>query len=414
MKHRVHSKTKEFLPGLISGAADNDPSGISTFSVAGIRFGYQQLWIPIIATPMLISVQAMSARLGDLKRQGLMSIIRSHYPPWVGILAGSIIVVTSIATLGADLSAIAEAAAVFIPVPYYLLAIIAALSAWYIMVFRSYRIVEKYLSLLTVVFVCYVIAAFLAKPDWLAVLGSALIPSVTFSKDYFIMALGLMGTTITPPLFFWQSKQEIEEKIPPSELKREAKHEDMHVAPGFILSNLITFFVMVSTATVFHRRGIIQIESATQAAIALEPLAGSGSMILFAVGIIGAGLLAVPVFAASAAYTVSEMFGWKDSLSDPVRKAKAFYAVLTAVIIMGFIFSVSGIRPLHALLYSQVLNGMLAPFLIFILLKLCNDSNVVGNLKNRFFDNFFGALTLVVMAVSTAVLIYFLVAGRAM
>lgn len=391
-----------WLPGIISGGADNDPSGIATYSISGARFGYSQLWLMILATPMLVAVQAMCARLGSVKKQGLMSIIKSHYHPLLAFISLIVLVMTNVLTLGANLSAVAASLGLISNTDFFWWVVPSGVFLWFLIVFQNYRVIERYLFLLSFVFISYVIAAILAKPDWRQIVDSIILPQITWSPGYFMAALGLLGTTITPFLFFWQSKQELEEKNSQHDLGIRARNEDGSLAPGFVYSNVISLFIMISTGTVLHARGITDISSAVDAAVALEPFAGPWAKYLFAGGIIGSGMLAVPVLAASTAYVVSEALGWRDSLSDRVGKARGFYGIITLALILGVGFALSGIEPIQALFYSQVLNGILAPVLIILILLLCNNRKIMGKFVNGRFDNFFGWLTVIVMLSASA------------
>ena len=400
---------KRWLPGIISGGADNDPAGIATYSVSGAQFGYQQLWLLLLSTPMLIAVQAMCARLGDVKQKGLMSIIKEHYAPIVAISASAILIITNTATLGADLAAMADSIGLVTKTSFLWWVIPVSVVMWYIIVFQNYRVIEKYFFFLSFVFLAYIISGVLAKPDWGSILWAIIRPNIIFTRAYFLTALGLLGTTITPFLFFWQAKQEVEERKSKQELIVEAKREDMKVTPGFVYSNIISFFIIISTAAVLHDHGIVAIGTAGDAARALEPLVGSFSTYLFAIGIIGSGLMAIPILAASTAYVVAESFGWRDSLSDKVNQAKGFYTVLTASLLVGVGIAISGINPIQALLYSQVLNGILGPLLVVLILFICNDKKIMGNYVNRWFDNLFGWLSVVVMTLGSAGLFWQLI-----
>ncbi|MFC1646929.1 NRAMP family divalent metal transporter [Patescibacteria group bacterium] len=397
MKVKFKKVFRKLLPGIISGGADNDPAGISTYSIAGAQFGYQQLWLLVLSTPMLIAVQAMCARLGDVKRKGLMLIIREHFHPYIAISSAIILIVTNIATIGADFAGVADVIGLVSDTPYIYWILPVTISVWYIVVFKSYRVIEKYLAMLSFVFVAYIFSAFLAKPDWGKVFISLLVPKFPLTINYFIAALGLLGTTITPFLFFWQTRQEIEEHNSPKELLLKARHVDRNLAPGLIFSSVISFFIIVSTAAVFNSNGIFDINSAADAAKSLEPFAGPMAKYLFSIGIIGAGLLAIPVLAVSTAYVVSETFGWHEGLDQKFARAKGFYLTITASLIVGMIIVATGVDPMKALLYSQVLSGMLAPFLIIIILLLSNSRKIMGENKNSKFDNIFGWMTVLVM-----------------
>ncbi|MBI4029174.1 MAG: Nramp family divalent metal transporter [Candidatus Blackburnbacteria bacterium] len=400
---------RRWVPSIISGASDNDPAAIGTYAISGAQFGFGQLWLVFFATPMLIAVQAMCARLGDVTRKGIMTIVKEHYTPVVAIIFSTILVTSNIATIGADLAGMADAMGLVTNTAFIWWVIPISLFMWYIVVFQNYRILEKYLFFLTFIFLAYIVSAVLAKPNWLDVWRHLVLPSFLPSPAYFEIAVALLGSTITPYVFFWQAKQGIEEHKSSRELTSEAKKEDATVAPGFIYANIISLFIMISTAAVLHGKDGSVIVSAAQAARAFEPLAGPLAKYLFAIGIIGAGLLAVPVIAASTAYVVAETFGWKESLSDKVNKAKGFYTVLTASILVGIGIAISGIDPMQALLYSQVLTGILTPFLIALILFMCNDKKIMGSYVNRWFDNLFGWTTVVVMILASVGLFWQLV-----
>ncbi len=403
---RIRKFIRTHVHGIISGGADNDPAGISTYAISGARFGYQQLWLLVLSTPMLIAVQAMCARLGDVKRKGLMVIFREHYHPVIAISAMIILLITNIATLSADLLGVADSFELISGISRYIWIIPIAFGIWYVEVFKSFKVIEKYLFLLTFVFLGYIITAFLSKPDWVSVLRFTILPDISVSPGYFVAALGLLGTTITPFLFFWQSRQDLEEHLPAKELENDIRHEDTVLAPGFIWSNIISFFIIVSTSAVLHANGRFDIKSAAEAARVLEPFAGSYAKILFALGIIGSGILAIPVLAASTAYAVAETFHWHESLSDKPSKAKGFYAVVSLSIVAGLLIILSGVDPIQSLFYSQVLNGILAPVLIILILLLASDRKIMGKFVNRGFDTIFGWLTVFVMIFGTCGLVW--------
>lgn len=395
---RLRRVFKRLMPSIIAGGADNDPAGIATYSISGAQFGYSQLWLMILSTPMLIAVQAMCARLGDVKRKGLMTIIKEHYAPVFVYASAAILIVTNTTTLGADLAGVAEAVGMVTKTRYVWWVVPIATVLWAIVVFESFRFIERYLLLISAVYLTYIASGFLSRPDWAEVIRAILRPQIEFTFGYLLAGVGLLGTTITPFLFFWQAKQGTEENNSKRELATEAKGEDQMLAPGFIYSNLISLFIMIASAQALYGKGSAAIFTSTDAARALEPLAGSWATIIFSIGIIGAGLLAVPVLAASTAYAVAETFGWRESLSDKPDKAKGFYVVLTAALVAGVGIALSGVAPMKALLYSQVLNGMLGPILVALILLMCNNKEIMGKLVNRWFDNLFGWLAVLVLS----------------
>ncbi|MEK7141622.1 MAG: divalent metal cation transporter [Patescibacteria group bacterium] len=393
---------KRLIPSIIAGGADNDPAGIATYSISGAQYGYHQLWLLVLSTPMLIAVQAMCARLGDVKRKGLMLIIREHYCPAVAYVVVGTLIVANLTTLGADLAGVSEVIGMITRTSYVWWVVPIAVLIWAIVVFKSFRLIERYLLLLSFVYLAYVVSGFLSRPVWTDVLKAIIWPHIEFSMGYLLAGVGLLGTTITPFLFFWQSKQGAEEKNSKKEMMAVAKQEDRFIAPGFIYSNIISFFIMIASAQALAGKNGAVFITAADAARALEPLAGSGATLLFSVGIIGAGLLAVPVLAVSTAYAVAEVFGWRESLSDRPNKAKGFYFVITAAIVVGVGIAVSGVAPMKALLYSQVLGGMLGPLLVTLILFMCNDKKIMGTMVNRWFDNLFGWITVIVLSLGSA------------
>lgn len=399
-------RIRRWTAGIIAGGADNDPAGIATYSLSGAQFGYSQLWLLVLSTPMLIAVQAMCARLGDVKRKGLMLIIKEHYAPVVAYASAAILIISNTATLGADLAGMAEALGLVTRVSYTWWIVPISVIVWYVVLFENFKRIERYLLVLTLVFFSYIIAGILARPDWGGIVVSIVHPRMTFSLVFFLAAMGLMGTTITPFLFFWQAKQGAEEHRSSRELTHDAKREDRLIAPGFIYSNIISFFIIIASASALHGKGGLGIITAADAARALEPFAGPFATYLFAIGIIGAGFLAVPVLGVSTAYAVAETFGWREGLSLKPASARGFYTVLTGAMVVGVAIAVSGIQPMKALLYSQVLGGVLAPILVSLILIMCNDKKIMGTYVNRWFDNLFGWVTVVVLFLGSAGLLW--------
>jgi NRAMP (natural resistance-associated macrophage protein)-like metal ion transporter len=391
---KIFSRT---IPGLITGGADNDPAGISTYSIAGARFGYSLNWLMVLATPMLIAVQAMCARLGDVKRKGLTLIIKEHYHPAIAFFSTFILIISNIFTLGADVAGMSAAVALITKTHYWLWIIPLSILIWYIVLFKNFKTIEKYLFWLVFVFTSYIFAGILSRPNWSEVFRETFIPDIKLNLNFFMVAIGCLGTTITPHLFFWQTKEEIEEKKPATETLQEAKKEDIIVAPGFIFSQIITLFIMISTGTVLYSHGITDINSAHDAAMALEPFAGGFAQILFAVGIIGSGLMAVPVLASTTAFALAETFNLRDGLSDKIHRAKGFYTTITLALLVGAALAFLDVNPIKALFYSQILAGMLGPFLLILIILLCNNQKILGDYVNGWFDNLFGWLAVVVM-----------------
>lgn len=402
---KISREFKRSVPGIITGAADNDPAGIATYSISGASFGFGQLWLMVLATPMLIAIQSMCARIGNVQRKGLSVILREHFSPVVAWLATLVLLVSNIFTIGADIVAMSAAFELItrIDLKFWILPI--TLLVWYLVLFKNYKVLSKFLLVMVLFFLAYIAAAFLAHPDWALVFKNLIWPiGAKFTRDYFIAAVAIMGTTITPYLFFWQVKEELEEHKTVQQGLREAAREDRINAPGFIFSQVITLFIIIATGATLHQQGI-SIASAADAARALAPVAGQGASILFALGIIGAGLLALPVLSASTAYVVAETAGWKhDSLSNKIHMAKGFYAVITLSLLAGVGVYIAGINPIKALYLSQVLAGSLAPFLLILIMIIANKRQVMADFLNGWFDNIFGSLAILVMLTATVLM----------
>ncbi|HWE50279.1 MAG TPA: Nramp family divalent metal transporter [Bryobacteraceae bacterium] len=396
---------KDLGPGLITGAADDDPSGISTYSVAGASLGLGPLWTALFSFPLMTAVQLMCARLGMVTGRGLAANIRHRFPRWVMWTSCSILLIANIFNIGADIGGMSEAMEMVTHVPAAVWSPVFALALVILVVFASYRLVAKIFKWLTLVLFAYVITAFLTHPDWTHVLRATLIPNFQWSREYFAVLTGILGTTISPYLFFWQASQEVEEERAlgrgPEQRKgatdEEIRKSTRDTMAGMFFSNLVMFFIVLTTATTLHAHGLTKIETARQAAEALRPLAGDGAYLLFTLGIVGTGMLAVPVLAGSCAYAVAESARWGASLDRPLRVAPKFYAVLTAAVGLGMFFDFAGFNPVRMLFWSAVLNGILAPPLIVLVLLLTSDPQVMGERANPFVLKALGWLCAVLM-----------------
>ena len=397
-------------PGLITGAADDDPSGISTYSVTGAAFGYAPLWTAIFSFPLMTAVQMMCARLGMVTGQGLAGVIRSRYSKWVLWGACALLVAANTVNIGADLGGMAKVTEMVTGVnsvywtPVYAGGIAAFLIWW------SYSSVARIFKWLTLVLFAYIGAAFLAKPDWSAVLHSTLIPHIEMSGKYWATLVGIFGTTISPYLFFWQASQEVEEerkeglvtikqrKGATDAALRQSRND---VMTGMFFSNLIMYFIILTTAATLHAHGKTTIATAQDAAEALRPLAGRGAYWLFSLGLIGAGMLGVPVLAGSSAYAVAEASAWRGSLADRPRIGRKFYAVIAVGLALGLALDYTGFDAVSMLFWSAVLNGVLAPPLIVIVLLLTGSRAVMGARSNPLWLSVLGWITVVVMTAAS-------------
>jgi len=397
-------------PGLITGAADDDPSGISTYSVTGAAFGYASLWTALFSFPLMTAVQMMCARLGMQTGQGLAGVIRSRYSKWVLWGACALLVIANTVNIGADLGGMGKVTEMVTGInslywtPVYAV-VIASFLIW-----STYDSVARIFKWLTLVLFAYVGAAFLAKPDWTAVLRSTFIPHFEMSSTYWATLVGIFGTTISPYLFFWQASEEVEEERKEGlvSLKQRQGTTDAalrqsrnDVVTGMFFSNLIMYFIILTTAATLHAHGKTTIATAQDAAEALRPLAGNGAYWLFSVGLIGAGMLGVPVLAGSSAYAVAEAARWRGSLADRPRRSRNFYVVIAAGLALGLALDYAGFNAVSMLFWSAVLNGVLAPPLIVIVLLLTNSREIMVMRSNPRWLSVLGWITVVVMTAAT-------------
>ena len=403
LKNKKKKSLVKFFHGIITGAADNDPAGITTYSVVGATTGLTQLFLVPLSTLFLVVIQSICARIGDVKKKGLALIIQERFGSKIAFLAMIFLILANLTTMGADFAAIGTAFAIIFPkINVVFILPLMSLLVWYVVVFKSYQVLTKFLLLLALIFVSYIVSGILAKPDWSLVLKNTFVPQIVFSsKFYWLAMVGFLGTTITPYLFFWQVSEEIEDKPSIKDAKSEVKQN----APGLIFSNLIAYFIIICTATVLFAKNI-KITSAHEAALALKPFLGGNASLLFALGIIGAGLLALPVLASSTAYAVAETFKWKEGLTKKPSKARGFYTVLSSTFFIALAISLLKINPVKILFYSQVFNGMLAPFLLVLIMIIAGSKKIMGDYRNGFWANFFGwAATLIMFLAALAVFI---------
>ncbi|MBI2984363.1 MAG: divalent metal cation transporter [Candidatus Kerfeldbacteria bacterium] len=399
-------------PGVITGASDDDPSGIITYSQAGAQFGYGLLWLAVFTTPLMMAVQEMSGRLGLVTGRGLAYLLRRHVAPAVALIISLLVLVVNTLNVGADLGAMAEVTTLLWPGPasWNLLgfaAIILGLEIW-----LTYRRYVNILKWLTLSLLTYVAAALAVTTDWTAIFQQALIPHWPPVTAWGLI-VAVLGTTLSPYLFFWQASEEVEEE---REEQRRA-HRTVPITPprlsamrrdtvwGMVFSNVVMFFIIVTAAGTLHQAGLTTLESARQAAEALRPVAGPLTFTLFALGIIGTGLLAVPILAGSAAYAVAEVFGWPEGLSKHVRQAPAFYLVIVVAIVFGLVANAVGLSPVRLLLLTAVMNGLLAPVILFFLLRLADRPSVVGEHRSPRWVQVGGWSAFAVLVIAAIVLI---------
>ncbi|MFY9607113.1 MAG: Nramp family divalent metal transporter [Blastocatellia bacterium] len=413
---RVRDFFAELGPGLITGAADDDPSGIATYSVAGAAFGFTQLWTVFVAFPLMIAVQLMCARLGLVAGEGLAAAIRRRYPRWVLWGACALLAVSNIVNIGADLGGMAAAmemmtgASAFFWLPVFA-ALIVALLVW-----SSYRHIARVFKWLTLVLFAYVAAAILAEPRWNEVLSATFFPRIELSSNYLATFVAILGTTISPYLFFWQTAQEVEEERAHGrrsvKARRGATDEELRAArtdvvTGMVFAGVVMYFIIVATGATLFESGHRDIQTARDAAEALRPVAGNEAYLLFTVGLLGTGMLGIPALAGSAAYAIAEAMHWRGSLDDRPRVAAKFYGVLAAAVIIGLVFNYTGANAVRMLFWAAVVNGALSSPLIVLITLLTSDKRVMGGRVNTRLLRVLGWITAVVMFVATVAMFVF-------
>ena len=416
-------KSKKFWnllgPGLITGAADDDPSGIATYSQTGASTGLTFLWLAAFTFPLMAFVQEMCARIALVTGKGLASNIRIHFGKKLLYVCVGLLVVANTVNIGADLAAMAEAMnliAPFIPATFFL--ILIGFVCILLEVFVSYKKYSSYLKWLTFVLVSYILVALVVNFRATDLLYSAFVPSFNFDKNSIFLITAILGTTISPYLFFWQTSQEVEEGIQNGELTLRSRIKEgprkisgmrVDVWIGMFFSNLVMFFIIAVCAETLFKAGITNIETAGQAAAALRPLAGDGAYLLFALGIIGTGFLAVPVLAGSSAYALSETFGWKEGLYRKLRSARSFYGVIILSIFVGVLLQFVGIPPIKALIYSAILNGLIAPIVIILIVLIASNNKIMGTHANARLSTFVGWFSVALMTIVALATIWSLI-----
>jgi len=392
-KTSIRTALRWLGPGLVTGAADDDPSGIATYSQAGAQFGYGLLWTVFLTTPFMIAIQLVSAYIGRVTGKGLAANVKELAPRWAVLLLVFLLVAANTFNIAADIAAMGEALSLVIGGLNHEHALIFAATSTLLQVFVPYRRYAPFLKFLTFALFAYVATALTVRVPWGQAMLEAIWPRPTINADYLLMVVAVLGTTISPYLFFWQASQEVEEMNqgrvhrPLRELTRGGDPEldriKVDTAIGMIFSNVIAFFVIVTTASVLHAHGVTNINSATQAAEALRPLAGDFTFLLFAIGIIGTGLLAIPVLAGSAAYGVAEAFGWPATLEAKAPDAVEFYTIIAAATVIGFGLGFTGIDAIHMLVWSAVLNGIVAVPIMAMMMVIVSNPQAMGRFKAR-------------------------------
>ena len=373
-------------PGVVAGAADDDPSGIATYSIAGAQFGTSLLWTALLTWPLMAAVQAMCARIGMVTGRGLVGALRTKFPRPVLATAAAALFAANAINIGADLSGMADAGELLTGVSSHVWVVLFGIAIAWATIRLRYAVVASVLKWLALVLFAYVITAFVTGPDWHSALRDTVVPSLPRTHAGWATLVAILGTTISPYLFFWQASQEVEEEkalgrktlvarrgATPGEIVR----RDIDIGVGTFFSNFVMFFIMLTTATTLHRHGITHLSSSRQVAEALRPLAGRFAELLYTLGLVGTGALAIPTLAGSAAYAFAETFGWREGIDEHFRGAPAFYSVLAIAVAAGVALDFASINPLRALYWSAVINGLLAPFLLLGILVAATDRRLM-------------------------------------
>ncbi len=385
---RSQSFWRRLGPGLITGAADDDPSGIATYSQVGARLGYGILWTAFFTFPLMVGIQVVSARIGRVTGQGLAANIRKHFPPWLVYGIVTLLLVANTINIAADIGAMGAALKLLIGGPAHGYAVAFGVVSVLLQVFVPFPRYSPILKALTLALLAYVVSVFVVKVPWGEVVYGALIPSISFEAAYVVAVVAVFGTTISPYLFFWQASQEVEEqratggerplKDAPEQARVHLKRIQFDTYIGMGVSNLVAFFIMLTAIVTLRGQGVTDLQTSAEAAAALRPLAGDFAFALFAAGIIGTGLLAVPILAGSAAYAVAEALGWSIGLGRPLMKAKGFYTILTIATMLGVALSLTSIDPIKALFWSAVINGIIAVPVMAVMMSLGVKPEVMG------------------------------------
>ena len=401
-------------PGLITGASDDDPSGIATYSQAGAAYGLSTLWTALITFPLMASIQRMCARIGLVTSHGLAGTIKTHYSKPVLYLMLLFSFPAIVMNIGADIAGMGAVGNMLFPsVHAIFFSVIFTTILLVLIIYLPYLKIAAVLKYLCVVLLVYLVVPFLYKTDWLAVLKATFVPTIRFDKEFIGILVAILGTTISPYLFFWQATMIAEDAKQKKKAlmvnKRIIDKMKQDVDFGMLFSNVVMFFIILTTGTVLFNGGIHRIDTVEQAARALKPLAGNFAYSLFAVGVIGTGFLAIPVLSGALSYIISETFGWKKGLDKKLKNAKAFYLVIAISLILGLLMNYIGISPIKALIYSAILYGLTAPVLIAIILHISNNKKIMGKYTNSKISNILGFATLTLMTVAVVVLVITLI-----
>lgn len=402
---------KKLGPGLVTGASDDDPSGIATYTQAGASYGLATLWTAIVAFPLMAAIQQMCARIGLVTTQGLTGTLKKHYPKPVLYLMLFFSFPAIVMNIGADIAAMGAVGNLMVPaVDAGYFSVLFTILLLGLIIYLPYQKIASVLKYLCIVMLVYFIVPFLYKQNFAEILRFTFIPSVKLESKFLSIIVGILGTTISPYLFFWQASVEVEE------MKSAAKHlivnkklihqMNKDIDFGMTVSGFVMYFIILSAGTVLFKGGINQIDTVEQAALALRPLAGNLAYLLFAIGVIGTGFIAIPVLSGSISYIITETFGWEQGLGKKFHEAKAFYMIIALSLLLGLSLNYLGITPIESLIYTAVLYGLTAPVLIAMILHISNNKKIMGRNVNGRVTNCIGSAALIIMTAAAGALVY--------
>jgi NRAMP (natural resistance-associated macrophage protein)-like metal ion transporter len=413
---KKEGKLKKFLkilgPGLITGASDDDPSGIATYSQAGAAYGLGLLWMAPFTFPMMAALQGMCARIGLVTSQGLTHTLRNRYPKIILYLMLLFSVPAIILNIGADIAGMGAVTNLLFPaVPAFAFSFLFTVIMMVVIIAYPYQKIAGIMKWFCLSILLYLVVPFIIKVNWKDVFVATFVPHIELNKDFIEMVVAILGTTISPYLFFWQATMEAEDEGHQQKQvmvdKRILRDMRADVNTGMFASNLVMLFIILTTGVVLHNSGIKDINTVDQAAKALEPLAGKFSYIFFALGVIGTGFLAIPVLAGSLSYMLAESFGWQEGLDKKFHEAKGFYIVIIFALVIGLLINILGISPMKALIYTAILYGVTSPVMIAVVMHIGNNKKIMNNFTNSRLSNILGMITFIVMTMAAIALIYF-------
>lgn len=404
-------------PGLTTGASDDDPSGILTYSQTGAKYGFNFLWLAPLTFPLMAVIQEMCARIGLVTGRGLAGNIRIHFNKKILVACTTLLFIANTINIGADLGAMAKAMQLFNPhLNFAGLVIGFSILSLLLQIFTPYVRYARYLKWMALVLLSYIFSTILAHLDWSSVLQHAIVPQITFGKDQMLLICAVLGTTISPYLFFWQTSQEVEEQILQGKTTlhqrsvatspSDVRNMRVDVWSGMFLSNLVMFFIIAACGALLFQHGITNITSAAQAAQALRPFAGNATYFLFAIGIIGTGMLAIPVLAGSSSYAIAESLRWKEGLYRKLNQAHAFYGMIIISMLVGLAINFIGVDPIQALIYAAVANGLVAPLILLLIVIMASKKSIMGRWTNHPFTTFVGWFVVLLMTAAGLAAIY--------